>query len=121
LLVRIQYGVNTGSNPVLTTKNKQVMNIELNKTYLTKNGKFVKIVNEPWKEIFNGDYEEDGRVKEGKYGRWTSNGKYTYFMFMGPWQFNELHDIIMEDCEEARILAEEMKIERKKKAYEQTM
>jgi hypothetical protein len=37
------------------------MKIEINKTYLTKQGRFVKMVCEPWPEVFNGEYEEDGR------------------------------------------------------------
>ncbi len=52
-------------------------------------------------------YMEDGR-------RWD------FLSFKGDFYIPE-HDIVMEDCKEARIIAEEMKLERKKKAYEETL
>jgi hypothetical protein len=42
-----------------------------------------------------------------------------FFFTMGGVYFPE-HDIIMEDSAEARKLAQEMKLERKRKAYEET-
>ena len=82
------------------------MKIEINKTYLTKHGRFVKMVCEPWSGVFNGEYEEDGKA-------------WNVFFTMGGVYFPE-HDIIMEDSAEARKLAQEMKLERKRKAYEET-
>jgi len=40
---------------------KEQLEVKIGKTYLTKHGRFVKIVYEPWDGTFNGEYEEDGR------------------------------------------------------------
>ena len=99
------------------------MTIEINKTYLTKHGRFVKITNQPFEGVFNGEYEKDGR-NEGvgnDCGRWLSNKRAWNFVFPGNYFYTDEHDIIMEDCDEARKIAEQMKLERKQKAYEETM
>lgn len=97
--------------------------INLGKTYLTKNGRFVKITDQPWQGVFNGEYEEDGR-NEGvgnKYGRWLSDKRAWNFIFMAGNFYTPEHDIVMEDCGEARNIAEQMKLKRKQGAYEKTM
>lgn len=99
------------------------MVLEVGKTYLTKHGRFVKLDCQPWEGIFNGDYEEDGR-NEGfgnTCGRWKIDGRAWDFLFMAGGFYTPEHDIIMEDCEEARKLAEQMKLERKQKAYNETV
>lgn len=98
------------------------MKLELGKTYLTKHGRFVTLTFEPWKGIFNGDYEEDGRYKGfgNDCGRWKSDGRaWDFLNFSGEFYIPE-HNIIMEDSVEAREIAYKMKIERKQKAYEET-
>jgi hypothetical protein len=106
----------------MITEEKSIK-LEIGKSYLTRHGRFVTIVNEPWEGIYNGDYEKDGR-QHGIWsdsGRWAENGRCWNFIFnFGSFYISE-HDILMEDCEHARKLAEEMKLERKKKAYEETM
>lgn len=98
--------------------------IHIGKTYLTKNGRFVKITDQPWQGVFNGEYEEDGRKVEshiyGKFGRWLSDKRAWNFIFPGNEFYMPDCDIIMEDCDEARKIAEQMKLERKQKAYEET-
>lgn len=98
------------------------MNLEAGKTYLTKHGRFVKLDHQPWEGIFNGDYEQDGR--NGGFGndcgRWKSDGKAWNFFFPSYEFYTPEHNIIMEDCEEARTIAAQMKLERKQKAYEET-
>jgi len=95
------------------------MKIEINKTYLTKHGRFVKMVCEPWPGVFNGEYEEDGRGGD-MVPRYKEDGKaWNVFFAMGGVYFPE-HDIIMEDSAEARKLAQEMKLKRKRKAYKET-
>jgi hypothetical protein len=95
------------------------MKIEINKTYLTKHGRFVKMVSMAWAGAFNGEYEEDGRGGD-MVPRYIEDGKaLNVFFTMGGVYFPE-HDIIMEDSVEARKLAQEMKLERKRKAYEET-
>jgi hypothetical protein len=95
------------------------MKLEIDKSYLTKHGRFVKLTSQPWENIFNGEYENDGRGD--MYGRWKEDGRrWDFLSFKGDFYIPE-HDIVMEDCKEARIIAEEMKLERKKKAYEETL
>jgi len=95
------------------------MKIEINKTYLTKQGRFVKMVCEPWPGIFNGEYEKD-RGGWDMAHRYIEDGKaWNFFFAMGGVYFPE-HDIIMEDSAEARKLAQEMKLKRKWKAYKET-
>jgi len=95
------------------------MKLEIGKVYLTKHGRFVKLTSEPWEGIFNGEYDNDGRGD--KYGRWMEDGRrWDFLTFKGDFYIPE-HNILMEDCQEARIIAEEMKLERKKKAYEETL
>jgi hypothetical protein len=58
------------------------MKIEINKTYLTKQGRFVKMVCEPWPGAFNGEYEEDGRGGDMT-PRYIEDGKAWNFFL--PW------------------------------------
>lgn len=100
------------------------MNIEVNKTYLTKHGRFVKMVNEPWEGIFNGEYEDDGRKANSitnDVGRWKVDGRAWDYLFLAGEFYTPTHDILMEDSKEARDLANQMKMERKQKAYNETM
>jgi hypothetical protein len=95
------------------------MKIEINKTYLTKQGRFVKMVSMAWTGVFNGEYEEDRRGWDMS-PRYIEDGKaWDVFFTMGGVYFPE-HDIIMEDSAEARKLAQEMKLKRKRKAYKET-
>jgi len=41
-------------------------------------------------------------------------------LFMSGEFYTPEHNIIMEDCDEARVISEQMKLERKQKAYEET-
>jgi hypothetical protein len=100
--------------------------LEGGKTYFTKHGRFVKLDSEHFglKGVFNGYYEKDGR--QGDSGRWKSNGAaWNYLSDFSPWGYREMYfpeqDIIMEDCAEARKIANQMKLERKQKAAEETM
>jgi len=93
------------------------MKLELEKTYLTKHGRFVKIVNQPWEGIFNGEYEKDGR--DDFTSRWKTDGRAWDFIFMSGEFYTPEHDILMEDCDEARRIAHQMLLERKQKAYEE--
>jgi hypothetical protein len=96
------------------------MQVEIGKTYMTRNGRFVKLVYEPWKGVYNGEIEPDGR-KESWITRWTIDGICRdYLMHQKEPLTDEEHDIIMEDGPAARELAETMKLERKQKAYEET-
>jgi hypothetical protein len=97
--------------------NKKQLEVQIGKTYLTKHGRFVKIVSEPWAGIFNGEYEEDGRGTP--YGRWLTDGVYRDHMFGGHVISNEQLNFVMEDCQEAREIAHKMLLERKQKAYEE--
>ena len=98
-------------------KNK-TMKLEIGKTYLTKHGRFAKIKEEPWEGIFNGEYEKDGR--DGFIGRWKTDGRAWNFLFMSGEFYTPEHNVLMEDCDEARVIFEQMKLERKQKAYEET-
>ena len=91
------------------------MKLELEKTYLTKHGRFVKIVNQPWEGIFNGEYEKDGR--DDFTSRWKTDGRAWDFIFMSGEFYTPEHDILMEDCDEARCISHQMLLERKCKAY----
>ena len=95
------------------------MKLELGKTYLTKHGRFVKIDSEPWKEVFNGEYEQDGR---GAYisDRWLEDGRCWNYLFPSNEFYIPENDIIMEDSLEARQIALDMQRERKEKAYQET-
>jgi hypothetical protein len=95
------------------------MKIEVGKTYFTKHSRFVKITLEPWKEVFNGEYEQDGR---GNYDgdRWLEDGKCWNYIFPSTEFHIPEKDIIMEDCPEARQIAADMKLKRKQKAYDET-
>ena len=97
--------------------NKKQLEVQIGKTYLTKHGRFVKIVSEPWADIFNGEYEEDGRGT--LYGRWLTDGMYRDYRFGGHVLSNEELNLIMEDCQEAREIAHKMLLERKQKAYDE--
>lgn len=95
------------------------MKIEIGKTYMTRNGRFVKVLNEPWKGIFNTEAEEDGRGDN--LFRHRLDGVYEDYIFMNPQPLqNSAYDIIMEDNEDARNIAAKMKLERKQKAYNET-
>ena len=99
------------------------MKIEIGKTYLTRNGRFVKLDCQPWAGVFNGDYENDGRYKGfgTDCGRWKEDGRaWNFYNFSGEFYIPE-EDIIMSDSITARELAEKMKLERKQKAYDETI
>ena len=101
------------------------MILELGMTYLTKHGRFVKITDEPWAGVFNGQYEKDNRIDPktpiyNEYGRWLSDGRAWNFIFPNHEFYFSEHDVIMTDCKEARNIAEVMKINRKQKAYDET-
>lgn len=99
------------------------MKIEIGKTYLTRNGRFVKLDCQPWEGIFNGNYEDDGRHKGlgCDCGRWKEDGRaWNFLNFQGEFYIPE-EDIIMLDNIAARELAEKMKLERKQKAYDETI
>lgn len=103
--------------------NKEFMGkIELGKTYLTKHGRFVKIYSQMQNDIFNGKYEEDGINETYRLdsSRWKTDGRAWGFIFMGPGFYTPEHNIIMEDCTKAREIANQLKLERKQKAYEET-
>lgn len=93
------------------------MEVQLNKTYLTKQGRFVKMVNlMNAADVFNGEYEERVEGKDS-FGRWTQDGRGCNCLFMSGWFMLPATDIIMEDSEEARELAHTMLLERKMDAY----
>ena len=74
----------------------KTMKLEIGKTYLTKHGRFVKIKEEPWEGIFNGEYEKDGR--DDFTSRWKTDGRAWNFLFMSGEFYTPEHNILMEDC-----------------------
>ena len=97
------------------------MKIEIGKTYLTKHGRFVRMDERILGSVFNGTYEKDGRHVSEYYDGdrfLEEDGRCWNYMFPHHELYYPDRDILMEDCEEARRIAEQMKEERKRKAYE---
>jgi len=102
------------------------MKIEIGKTYLTRNGRFIKIEKIVFEGVYWGEFEEDGRkdtdLKDGgTCERYEIDGKNWNYIFMGDTFNNPKLDIITPDSITARELAEKMKLERKQKAYDETL
>lgn len=97
------------------------MQLEFGKTYMTSNGRFVKIDRMVFDGIYWGEYEKDGREKLGTCDRWKVNGEHWNYFFMGGVFNDPNNDLICEDGPEARQLAYQMLQTRKQEAFNQTV
>lgn len=93
------------------------MKLQLNKTYMARNGSFYHVKQEVMKGIYVGE-NTNILCDDSKYERWTEGGKHWSYYFIPSEVINKPElDLILPDSLYARTYSLVLKLKRKIKAF----